>query len=503
MDIYIGMKKTIEEQLTRIHTLTYGDSKVINEDFIGKILQKVGLKKDKGDKIDDPKKADLVSDDVREFYNTLDQASKSGGLTQQRKGSIDYQKAVESMQIGLVILGYELPRYGVDGLFGSETAAAVNKFTKDNLGKVMSEAKLLDRYDKIVGYPGRGTHDASDWASRNAWDVTGEVGDKVYSISSGTVSKVRSGSGGLLRVGKKKIYGDQISINSNDGKPDVFYTHLDTNLKVGDKVKEGDVIGTLIAMGGIPTHVHIGLESGNLATYVPDLSKATGSVGGGGNVDTTTTMTKATPEMLNKLIELLKNKGIKSEDIKKHIDTVTTGGSADFTDLDLNTDIGKKIYSEICQKFIDSRKPNLLGITGEMMTKGAEKAFKQTSRYVPPELALAQLALEGGIGNNDPSSRPIRTKNPFNVGNTDSGANVQHGDVQSGIDTYYSLIARNYLGRGKTASDLIQNFVNKNGNRYASGKKYERDLNIIASQANRMAQPIVVSMKDKTGTDYA
>lgn len=500
MDIYIGMKKSIEEQLIRIHTLTYGDSKVINEDFINKILTKVGIKKDSDKKLDDPKKADLVSDDVNEFYNTLEQAIKSGGLTQQSKGNINYQKSVESMQIGLVILGYQLPKYGVDGLFGSETASAVNKFTKENLGKVVSEAKLLDRYDKIVGKPGQGTHNASDWASRNAWDVTGEVGDKVYSISSGTVNKVRKGSGKLIKQGNKKIYGDQISINSNDGKPNVFYTHLETNFQPGDSVKEGDVIGTLIPMGGIPTHVHIGLESGDLATYVPDLPSATGGSSGGRQNEMITT---ATPEMLNRLIQLLKNKGIKSEDIKKHIDSVTTGGSAEFTDLDLNTEIGKKIYSEICQKFIDSRQPNLLGITGKMMTIGAERAFKQASKYVPPELALAQLAVEGGIGNKDPNSRPIRTKNPFNVGNTDSGANVQHGDVQSGINTYYSLIARNYLGKGRTASDLVQNFVNNNGNRYASSKKYERDLNIVASQANRIAQPIVASMKNKTGSEYA
>jgi len=39
------------------------------------------------------------------------------GLTQQ-SGGITYQKEVESMQIGLVILGYDLPVHGIDGLFG-------------------------------------------------------------------------------------------------------------------------------------------------------------------------------------------------------------------------------------------------------------------------------------------------------------------------------------------------------------------------------------------------
>jgi len=145
----------------------------------------------------------------------------------------------------------------------------------------------------------------------------------------------------------------------------------------------------------------------------------------------------------------------------------------------------------------------LLGITGDMMAKGAKGAFDKYQRFVPAELALAQLATEGGIGNKDPNSRPIRTKNPFNVGNTDSGANVEHNEVQSGINTYYNLIAKNYLGKGKTANDLVQNFVNHNGNRYASGTDYESTLNKIAGEANRIAQPIVASTTKTSGSDIA
>jgi hypothetical protein len=201
-------------------------------------------------------------------------------------------------------------------------------------------------------------------------------------------------------------------------------------------------------------------------------------------------MVKATPEMLTKLIELLKERGVKSEELKKYIDAaVLTGGGASFTDLDLNTDDGYRKYAQISQKFIDSRQPNLLNITGEMMAEGAKGAFVKFRKYVPPELALAQLAAEGGIGNKDPQSRPIRTRNPFNVGNTDSGANVQHNDVQSGINTYYNLIAKNYLTGGKTANDLVKNFVNKDGNRYATAN-YEPVINKIAGEVNRIASTV-------------
>jgi murein DD-endopeptidase MepM/ murein hydrolase activator NlpD len=478
------MKRSLQEDLKRIHTLTYGKT-VIEEGFLDNILRSVGLKKD-DKKIDDPKKADLVTDDVNDFYLSLEKASQ-GGLGQQQSGGMTFQKEVESMQIGLMLLGYELPRHGVDGLFGPETAAAVTKFTNEKVGNVKpvnESVNLVSQGGGIIGRPGQGTHSASDWQSGNAWDVTGPVGTQVFSITNGVVDRLKKGSGDLIKSGVKKIYGDQISIKSSDGKPNVFYTHIDTSLNIGDSVKEGDVIGTIMQIQGIPSHVHVGVSNGNLSDIASGLSNA------GGGISTNATMTKATPEMLNKLVELLKERGVKSEELKKYIDSaVLTGGGSSFTDLDLNTDEGYRKYTQISQKFIDSRKPNLLNITGEMMAKGAKGAFVNYKKYVPPELALAQLAAEGGIGNPDANSRPIRTNNPFNVGNTDSGANVQHNDVQSGINTYYNLIAKNYLTGGKTANDLVQNFVNKSGNRYASAN-YEPVINKIAGEVNRIASTV-------------
>jgi len=198
----------------------------------------------------------------------------------------------------------------------------------------------------------------------------------------------------------------------------------------------------------------------------------------------------ATPEMLNKLVELLKTRGVKPEELKVFIDAPTASGEG-FSDIDLTTQIGFDTYSEICQKFISENGPNPLGITGEMMANGAKSAFERFNRYVPPELALSQLVLEGGIRNKDVNSRPIRTKNPFNVGNVDTGANVFHNDVQSGINIYYDLIARNYLGKGTTAKDLITNFVNKSGNRYATAPNYEKILNTLSMQVHNIAKPII------------
>lgn len=468
------MKKELIEEIKRIQEITYKEQFTLNEGFLDKLLNKtkdvLGLQKK-----DVSSKADYVDSNVQDFFNTLEKASETG-LQPQQTGGMTYQKEVEALQIALLLLGYDLPRFGVDGLYGPETTTAVSNFNKtitesvDNLRSTLSS----------LGYNEKGSELTSGGqVSDQITNIVEKVLNDFKQVDPKTKIVVTAGNDMFhkRRGGKSgHIKGNAIDITL---KP--YSSSAGNNLKkILDKYKSSDSKFNYIDEYANPsrgaTGGHFHLEYGG--------SFVGGQVGGQieGGI--------ATSETISKIIEQLKHKNITSEDIKQYVDPVLTGGGGNFTDLDLSTNEGFSKYAQICTTFI-SKYPNPLNINGEMMASSAQKAFNRYGNYVPPELALSQLILEGGINNKDMNSRPIRTKNPFNVGNVDNGDNVYRGNVQDGIDAYYNLIAKNYLGKGKTASDLINNFVNLKGDRYASATDYENKLASITQKVNNLSQSLM------------
>jgi len=313
------MKRSLTEELERIHTITYGKKVIEEQGFLDRILKGVGLK----DKVDEPKKADLVSDDVNDFFKTLEDAAQSGGLSQQQKGSMSFQKGVESMQIGLMLLGYQLPKYGVDGLFGPETANAVKKFTEEKLGnkESLSEATL----DSPIGDTKLNSPFGPRWGRMHAGaDLSASSGTQIKSPLDGEVidAEIRDNAcGGTIYL----KHADNIKTR---------YCHCkQINVSKGEIVKKGQVIGlTGGAAGDIGrgrsdgAHLHFEVyKDGKVVDPMPYI----GSQVSDNFTSDTEPIVSASPEMLNKLIELLKDKGVTSEDLGKLVDKVDLEGLAD------------------------------------------------------------------------------------------------------------------------------------------------------------------------------
>ena len=133
------MRKNLKEDLKRIHRLIYGKS-LIKEDVLDDIISKPNP-----EKIDEPTKADKVS----EFLDTLEGINRT--FEQQEYGTMTFQKEVETIQIALSIAiepKNPLPKHGIDGFFGPETAKAIKEYKKlNNITDEITEVQSLNEGD--------------------------------------------------------------------------------------------------------------------------------------------------------------------------------------------------------------------------------------------------------------------------------------------------------------------------------------------------------------------
>ncbi len=117
---YIKFTKMIQQEFVKKLKEKIKESKNIDESYVTQIFKLIESKK----------KAEIVEPNSVNFINDLEKIS--GEVKQDDSKSMSFKKSVEIFQIALELLGYPLPNHGVDGLFGPETAEALNKFKKDN-----------------------------------------------------------------------------------------------------------------------------------------------------------------------------------------------------------------------------------------------------------------------------------------------------------------------------------------------------------------------------------
>ena len=135
----------------------------------------------------------------------------------------------------------------------------------------INEASLLGGSSfKWGGGPSdHGGRKLGNWQSDNAWDIMTNENSPVYSISDGTISKL-SGSDKLSSNGV--VYGYNITVDTDNNS--IFYTHLgkiSSSLRQGGPIKKGELLGYVgkpKENPKWPTHVHIGIKSGDIKQFI-------------------------------------------------------------------------------------------------------------------------------------------------------------------------------------------------------------------------------------------
>lgn len=91
-----------------------------------------------------------------------------------------------------------------------------------------------------------------NWQSDDAYDLMGKAGEAIYSTVGGTVTKISGKPGG-----NPGFAGYGITVRTPQG--DLFFKHLgSTPLRVGQKIKPGQLVGALDASTAGGPHLHLG-----------------------------------------------------------------------------------------------------------------------------------------------------------------------------------------------------------------------------------------------------
>ena len=123
--------------------------------------------------------------EVDSFYSILQNSiSKNESCMQQSRGSYEFSNLVRCIQIGLNFLGYELPKYGVDGLYGPETAASIDKFKSDY--DVEGPSNVFTPQDTQVLMNTLKSKNFSQQNLEKVWDVSQDLAGQVLANVSTT-----------------------------------------------------------------------------------------------------------------------------------------------------------------------------------------------------------------------------------------------------------------------------------------------------------------------------
>jgi flagellum-specific peptidoglycan hydrolase FlgJ len=119
---------------------------------------------------------------------------------------------------------------------------------------------------------------------------------------------------------------------------------------------------------------------------------------------------------------------------------------------------------KILEKYPKSR------IKAEDLFESAKKIYDEKGIIVPYKLAISQAIIETSLGNTGVGKSK---NNPFSLNSKEGYRKYEL--IKNGVLDYYYFISNRYLNC-KTAEQLLNNFVNCNGKRYAQDRRYEKLL---------------------------
>lgn len=126
----------------------------------------------------------------------------------------------------------------------------------------------------------------------------------------------------------------------------------------------------------------------------------------------------------------------------------------------------------------DSIKQQLIDELYAFIKKQAPSAHKMIATYMVEfalkyDLDIAFMAAQTQIETNFGTAGAGRPTSRYSL----FGVNGRFKDYRDAVEKYVILIVNNYLVKNKTIQDLLKNYVNKDGHRYATNPSYEKKLN--------------------------
>lgn len=150
----------------------------------------------------------------------------------------------------------------------------------------MMAAKLFDTDNVNIGgdpaaHRSRPKYKPGDWYSGKGYDLHVKPGTMVYSLTDGKVVANNLDPDDCA----KGVYGNRVTILT-DQNDELFYTHIECRLNVGQIIKKGDPIGKVRSGCGVGPHLHIASRKNDVKDYV---DFKTWAIVGGAAATTTTT----------------------------------------------------------------------------------------------------------------------------------------------------------------------------------------------------------------------